>query len=59
MFIGWEGVGLRRICDWVLVHEGFGGVGGEKKEGAFIVNRIGDFGFLIALFFDESNILDR
>ncbi len=48
MFIGWEGVGL---CSYLLIGFWF-----EVKENAdagkkaFIVNRIGDFGFLIAMF---------
>jgi NADH-quinone oxidoreductase subunit L len=48
MFIGWEGVGL---CSYLLI--GFwwedmaNSAAGTK---AFIVNRIGDFGFLVAMF---------
>jgi NADH-quinone oxidoreductase subunit L len=48
MFVGWEGVGL---CSWALI--GFwykdikNAAAGSK---AFIVNRIGDFGFSIGLF---------
>jgi NADH-quinone oxidoreductase subunit L len=48
MFIGWEGVGL---CSYLLIGFWF-----EKKSAsdagkkAFIVNRIGDFGFLIGMF---------
>ena len=47
MFIGWEGVGL---CSYLLIGYWF-----EKKSAsdagmkAFIVNRIGDFGFLLAI----------
>ncbi len=47
MFVGWEGVGL---CSYLLIGFWF-----EKKENAaagmkaFIVNRIGDFGFMIGL----------
>ena len=55
MFVGWEGVGL---CSYLLI--GFW-YDRERKEGdttypsqaakkAFVVNRIGDFGFLIAIF---------
>jgi NADH-quinone oxidoreductase subunit L len=48
MFIGWEGVGL---ASYLLIGFWFtkdsAAAAGEK---AFIVNRIGDFGFLIALF---------
>jgi len=48
MFVGWEGVGL---CSYLLIgfwyqNSDFASAG--KK--AFIVNRIGDFGFLIAMF---------
>jgi len=48
MFVGWEGVGL---CSYFLI-----GFWYEKKSAsdagkkAFIVNRIGDFGFLLAIF---------
>jgi NADH-quinone oxidoreductase subunit L len=48
MFIGWEGVGL---ASYLLVGFWFtkdSAASAGKK--AFIVNRIGDFGFLIALF---------
>ncbi len=46
-FLGWEGVGL---CSYLLIGFWFE----EKKNGdaakkAFIVNRIGDFGFLVAM----------
>jgi NADH-quinone oxidoreductase subunit L len=48
MFIGWEGVGL---CSYLLIgyyyDQEFPPFAGRK---AFIVNRIGDFGFLIGLF---------
>jgi NADH-quinone oxidoreductase subunit L len=52
MFVGWEGVGL---CSYLLIgfwyEKGKGGIynaiAGKK---AFITNRIGDFGFLIAMF---------
>lgn len=48
MFIGWEGVGL---CSYFLIGYYF-----EKKSAcdagvkAFIVNRVGDFAFLLAIF---------
>jgi len=48
MFVGWEGVGL---CSYLLI--GFWFSDKEKSDAgkkAFIVNRIGDFGFLIAMF---------
>ena len=48
MFIGWEGVGL---CSYLLI--GFWYEDEDKAKAgkkAFIVNRVGDFGFLIAIF---------
>ncbi len=54
-FLGWEGVGL---CSYLLIgfwyDRKFEGVRikwtGDAGNKAFIVNRIGDFGFLIAMF---------
>jgi NADH-quinone oxidoreductase subunit L len=48
MFIGWEGVGL---CSYLLIGFWFTdeqNANAGKK--AFLVNRIGDFGFLVAMF---------
>ena len=48
MFVGWEGVGL---CSYLLI--GFWFTDEEKAYAgrkAFVVNRIGDFGFLIGIF---------
>ncbi len=48
MFVGWEGVGL---CSYLLI--GFWHKDIEKAKAgmkAFIVNRIGDFAFLVGLF---------
>jgi NADH-quinone oxidoreductase subunit L len=48
MFVGWEGVGL---CSYLLIgfwYERPAAAAAGKK--AFIVNRIGDFGFLLGLF---------
>jgi len=48
MFIGWEGVGL---CSYLLI--GFWWEDMDKAKAgmkAFVVNRIGDFGMLIAMF---------
>ncbi len=52
MFVGWEGVGL---CSYLLISfwfegglEGLGNAVAGKK--AFVVNRIGDVGFLLAMF---------
>ena len=48
LFVGWEGVGL---CSYLLIGfyflEKFATTAGNK---AFIVNRIGDFGFSLAMF---------
>jgi NADH-quinone oxidoreductase subunit L len=48
MFVGWEGVGL---CSYLLIgfyyQTDYAPPAGKK---AFIVNRIGDFGFLVAMF---------
>ena len=48
MFVGWEGVGL---CSYLLIgfyyDKEFAAAAGRK---AFVVNRIGDFGFLVAMF---------
>jgi NADH-quinone oxidoreductase subunit L len=48
MFVGWEGVGL---CSYLLIgfyfDQEYCSASGLK---AFIVNRIGDFGFLLAIF---------
>lgn len=48
MFVGWEGVGL---CSYLLIgyyfHKKSAGDAGKK---AFVVNRIGDFGFLLGIF---------
>ncbi len=61
MFVGWEGVGL---CSYLLI-----GYYYEKKSAAdagkkaFVVNRVGDFGFLLGMFliyvtFGSLNYLD-
>jgi NADH-quinone oxidoreductase subunit L len=48
MFIGWEGVGL---CSYLLIGFWFSEkVNADAGKKAFIVNRIGDFGFLMAMF---------
>lgn len=47
LFIGWEGVGL---CSYLLISFYFSNVENVKAGNkAFILNRIGDFGFLSAL----------
>jgi NADH-quinone oxidoreductase subunit L len=49
MFIGWEGVGL---CSYLLIGFWFSEkVNADAGKKAFIMNRIGDFGFLIAMFY--------
>jgi len=48
LFMGWEGVGL---CSYLLI--GFWYTDDEKASAgkkAFIVNRVGDFGFLLGMF---------
>ena len=48
MFVGWEGVGL---CSYLLIGFWFSEkANADAGKKAFIVNRIGDFGFLIAMF---------
>ncbi len=48
LFVGWEGVGL---CSYLLIGFWFSDkVNADAGKKAFIVNRIGDFGFLIAMF---------
>ncbi len=48
MFIGWEGVGL---CSYLLIGFWFSEkANADAGKKAFLVNRIGDFGFLIAMF---------
>ncbi len=48
LFIGWEGVGL---CSYLLIGYWFKNVDFAKAANkAFIMNRIGDLGFLLAIF---------
>ena len=52
LFLGWEGVGL---CSYLLIGFWYDrkfekGTTGDAAKKAFIVNRIGDFGFLIGMF---------
>jgi NADH-quinone oxidoreductase subunit L len=54
MFVGWEGVGL---CSYLLIGFWFSDkVNADAGKKAFIVNRIGDFGFLVAMFMLFANI---
>lgn len=48
MFVGWEGVGL---CSYLLIGYYFNKEeAGDAARKAFITNRIGDFGFALAIF---------
>ena len=48
LFVGWEGVGT---CSYLLIGFWFADkANSDAGKKAFIVNRIGDFGFLIAMF---------
>ena len=49
MFIGWEGVGL---CSYLLIGFWFKNASyASAAKKAFVMNRMGDLGFLIAMFF--------
>ena len=48
MFVGWEGVGL---CSYLLIGYYYTTeVASDAGKKAFVVNRIGDFGFLLGMF---------
>ena len=54
LFVGWEGVGL---CSYLLIGFWFSEkANADAGKKAFIVNRIGDFGFLVALFLLFANL---
>ncbi|MBB4637046.1 NADH-quinone oxidoreductase subunit L [Longimicrobium terrae] len=54
MFVGWEGVGL---CSYLLIGFWFREkANADAGKKAFIVNRVGDFGFLIAMFLLFANL---
>ena len=58
LFVGWEGVGL---CSYLLIGFWYGDkVNADAGKKAFIVNRIGDFAFLVGMFliFRELGTLD-
>jgi NADH-quinone oxidoreductase subunit L len=58
MFVGWEGVGL---CSYLLIGFWFSRkTAADAGKKAFIVNRVGDFGFLVAtlLIFWTFNSVD-
>ncbi len=57
MFLGWEGVGL---CSYLLIGFWYDkkfekGTTGDAAKKAFVINRIGDFGFLIGMFLIFTN----
>ena len=54
LFVGWEGVGL---CSYLLIGFWFENPAKAKAgKKAFIVNRIGDFGFLLGMFLIYSHL---
>ena len=54
MFIGWEGVGL---CSYLLIGYWFSNSEyGKAAQKAFVMNRIGDLGFLLAIFWILSKL---
>ncbi len=54
LFVGWEGVGL---CSYLLIGFWFSDkANSDAGKKAFIVNRIGDFGFLVAMFLLFANL---
>jgi NADH-quinone oxidoreductase subunit L len=54
LFVGWEGVGL---CSYLLIGFWFSEkANADAGKKAFIVNRIGDFGFLIGMFLIFANL---
>jgi len=53
-FVGWEGVGL---CSYLLIGFWFSDrANADAGKKAFIANRVGDFGFLIAMFMLFANL---
>ena len=54
LFVGWEGVGL---CSYLLIGFWFSEkANADAGKKAFIVNRIGDFGFLVAMMLIFANL---
>src|SRR5829696_2999384 len=54
MFIGWEGVGL---CSYLLIGYWFKNIDYTKAaKKAFVMNRIGDLGFLLGIFWIISKV---
>ncbi|HVZ47578.1 MAG TPA: NADH-quinone oxidoreductase subunit L [Gemmatimonadaceae bacterium] len=53
-FVGWEGVGL---CSYLLIGFWFSDTANaDAGKKAFVVNRIGDFGFMVAMFLLFANL---
>ena len=53
-FVGWEGVGL---CSYLLIGFWFSDrANADAGKKAFIANRVGDFGFMIAMFLLFANV---
>ena len=56
LFVGWEGVGL---CSYLLIGFWFSETANaDAGKKAFIVNRIGDFGLLMAMFLSVRQLRD-
>jgi len=54
LFVGWEGVGL---CSYLLIGFWFSEkANADAGKKAFIVNRIGDFGFIVAMLMMFANL---
>jgi len=54
MFVGWEGVGL---CSYLLIGFWFDrDAPANAGKKAFVVNRVGDFGFLLGIFLIFANL---
>jgi NADH-quinone oxidoreductase subunit L len=54
LFVGWEGVGL---CSYLLIGYWYSDkANADAGKKAFIMNRIGDFGFLVAMFLLFANL---
>jgi NADH-quinone oxidoreductase subunit L len=54
MFVGWEGVGL---CSYLLIGYWYSEkANADAGKKAFVMNRIGDFGFLVAMFLLFANL---
>src|SRR4026208_803036 len=54
LFVGWEGVGL---CSFLLIGYWYSDkANADAGKKAFVMNRIGDFGFLVAMFLLFANL---